>query len=392
VTRHLRGSYLILPAILLATAFVSVTWGYEEVTVGVGEQKIVSVPVGSDITFTGPLHIKRLDARSIKIIGDTPGWGSVTVKSGADIIQYSVTVVEIPPEQTIAKLKALMGGLQLNYSSGGGQVIVEGRIETTADLERFNRVMEMFPGVVNMVVVAAKEPLIDIAVTLVEVDVTTGSDVALLDITSPNGLATMTGEVPLSDITSGKVSGDDFKVSLSLTSQIVKALNAQIEDGRAKIIANPRVITQNRRAAVINSGGEIPYRVVGPTGAQGIEYKRYGITLTVTPEERANDVLLQLALESSEPVGAVSGASENPLTSRSVDLNVTVEKDRTLAIAGLYNAVTSRGTRGGCLFPLFANETSSRSREIIVLVTPRVTLDGIQQDYFKMVKPKDLKR
>ena len=82
---------------------------------------------------------------------------------------------------------------------------------------------------------------------------------------------------------------------------------------------------------MITSGGEIPYRVVGATGAQGVEYKPYGITLKVTPEERMNDVLLQLNLESSEPVGTVNGTSENPLTSRSIDLNVAVEKDKTLA-------------------------------------------------------------
>ena len=181
-------------------------------------------------------------------------------------------------------------------------------------------------------------------------------------------------------------------MGLAASGQLLNALNAQIQSGRAKIIANPRIVTLNRRQAVITSGGEIPYRVVNSTGAQGVEYKPYGITLRVTPEERMNDVLLQLNLESSEPVGTVSSTSENPLTSSSVDLNVAVEKDKTLALAGLYNAVTSRDTRGGFLFPLFAASSSTRRRELVILVTPRVSLDGIGQDYFKMVGPKDLKR
>jgi type II secretory pathway component GspD/PulD (secretin) len=99
-----------------------------------------------------------------------------------------------------------------------------------------------------------------------------------------------------------------------------------------------------------------------------------------------------LSLESSEPVGTVTGGSENPLISRSIDLSIAVEKDRTLVIAGLYNAVTSRETRTGCLFPLFATSASTRKREIIVLVTPRVSLDGIQQDFFKMIAPTDLRK
>jgi len=363
-----------------------------QMTIGVGEQKIVAAPSGSDIGFTGPLHIKRLDARSIKIIGDSPGWGSVTVKSGSEVYQYSVQVVAVPPEQTIARLRALLGELNLTYRTSGDQVIIEGLIETTQHLQRFNRVMEGFPDVVNLVTITAKEPLIDIAVTLVEVDVTSTSGLGILDMTSPSGSVTMGGTVPLGDITAGKINTNDFQVTLGLSSQIASALNAQIESGRAKVIANPRVVTQNLKTAVITSGGEIPYRVVGVTGGQGVEYKPYGIKLTVTPEERNKDVLLQLNLESSEPVGIVTGGSENPLTSRTIDLSIAVEKDRTLAIAGLYNAVTSRATRSGCLFPLFATDASDRKREIIVLVTPRVSLDGIQQDFFKLVTPRDMRK
>lgn len=384
-------NYLTWLVVLLAAAAGTAYAGYEELTVGVGEQKIVGVPSGSDITFTGPLRIKRLDAGNVKIIGDSPGWGSVTVKSGSDITQYSVTVVEVPPEQTIARLKALLPDVPLTYSTGGGKVIIGGRIETSKDLARFNRIIEMFPGVVNMVVIAAKEPLIDIAVTVVEVDVTTGSGLGLLDIGSPTGTATLGGSVPLGEI-SGQTLKDNLTVSLALSSQILSALSASIQDGRAKVVANPRIVTQNMKQAQITSGGEIPYRVVSATGAQGVEYKPYGIKLTVTPEERDQDILLQLQMESSEPVGTVTGGSENPLTSRSIDLSIAVEKDRTLVIAGLYNAVASRETRSGCLFPLFATSASTRKREIIVLVTPRVSLDGIQQDFFKIVMPKDMRK
>ena len=372
--------------LLLSTAYA-----IEELTIGVGEQKIVSVPSGSDIGFTGPLHIVQLDAGRIKIIGDGAGWGSITVKSGTYVFQYSVQVVSVPPDQKIAKLRSLLGKLDLTYTPAGGQVIVEGRIDNSQDLVRFHKVMESFPEVVDMVVIAAREVLIDIAVTLVEIDVTSSSGLGLLDIVPPTGTAELSGTIPIGEVTGG-TPGKSFQVGIAASSQLLNALKAQIQSGRAKIIANPRIVTLNRREAVITSGGEIPYRVVSSTGGQGVEYKPYGITLRVTPEERMNDVLLQLRLESSEPVGTVTGTSENPLTSSSIDLNVAVEKDKTLALAGLYNAVTSRETKGGFLFPLFATSSSTRRRELIVLVTPQVSFDGIGQDYFKMVGPEDVKR
>jgi Flp pilus assembly secretin CpaC len=378
--------------VLLAAAVVGAAHASEELTVGVGEQRIVTAPAGSDIGYTGPLHVTRLDATRVKIIGDGPGWGSVTIKSGNDVLQYSVTVVAVPPEQTVAKLRSLLGGMNLTYAAAGDRVIIEGRIETTRELERFNRIIEAFPQAINMAEITAREPLVDIAVTLVEVDVASSSGFGLLDFDSPTSPTSMSGAIPLSDITGGTISPGNFKVSFALSAELLQALKAQVQNGRAKVIANPRVVTMSRKQAVITSGGEIPYRVVGATGGQGVEYKPYGITLKVTPEERTSDVLLHLELESSEPVGSVSGSSQNPLTSRSVVLDVAVEKDKTLAIAGLYNAVTSRGGRGGCLFPLFATASSTRRREIIVLVTPRASIDGIQQDHFQLVKPADLKR
>ena len=249
-----RWPVAVAVVVLLATLAGSAAYASEELTIGVGEQKIVSVPVGSDIGFTGPLHVTQLDAGRIKIIGDGPGWGSITVKSGAEVLQYSVEVVSIPPEQTIAKLKSLLGKLNLTYTPAGSQVIVEGRIETAEDLVRFNRVMESFPEVVNMVVIAAKEALIDIAVTLVEVDATSSSGLGLLNIVPPSGTATLSGTIPLV----GGTGGTSIELGLAASSELLNALNAQLQGGRAKIIASPRIVTLNRKEAVITSGARYP--------------------------------------------------------------------------------------------------------------------------------------
>ncbi|MEO0108100.1 MAG: hypothetical protein ABIK62_02870, partial [candidate division WOR-3 bacterium] len=336
----------------------------------------------------GPMRIVHLDPGRVKVIGEGPGWGSITIRHGTQVNQYSVQIVSVPPEQTIRKLKSLLGDMNLTFTAAGSQVVVEGRIDNTDDLERFNRIMAAFPEVINMVTIAAKETLIEIAVTLVEIDATNASSLGLLDLAAPTGSANVTGTIPIIGVT-GETPGTEIKVGLAISSQVLEALSAQLKSGRAKIVANPRVVTINRKQATVTAGGEIPYRVVGQTGVQGIEYKPYGITLRATPEERVNDVLLQLHLESSEPVGSVSSNSENPLTARSIDLEVAVEKDKTLAIAGLYNAVNSKDTRGGCFFPLFATSATTRRRELIVLVTPRVAPEGIRSDQLRMTRPDD---
>lgn len=372
----------LLTGLLLAAQLSANTVAqYQELVIGVGETKVIAVPPGSDIGYTGPLHVVQADAGSVKVIGDGQGWGSVTVRSSSGMTQYSVQVVAIPPEHVVTKLKTLLAGMNLNYTIVGGQVVIEGKITRSEDLERFRRVIEAFPTVINLVSVAAREVLIEIAVTLLEVDVTNASSFGLLNIAPPSANASLSGTIPIRGTGSPKV-----ELGFAASSQLLDALSAQIRSGRAKIVANPRVVTLNRKEAIISSGGEIPYRVVSPTGAQGVEYKSYGIMLRVTPEERTNDILLQLHLESSEPVGTVSGSSENPLTSRSISLQVAVEKNKTLCLAGLHNAVTSRASQSGCLFPLLTWSSSVRRREIVVLLTPRIAPEGLSPESFPLLK------
>jgi len=51
-------------------------------------------------------------------------------------------------------------------------------------------------------------------------------------------------------------------------------LSALQQEGRGEVVSNPRVITANRKEAVIEQGTEIPYQQASSSGATNISFKK----------------------------------------------------------------------------------------------------------------------
>ena len=69
-------------------------------------------------------------------------------------------------------------------------------------------------------------------------------------VVSQSGTATLTGTIPLV----GGTGGASIELGLVGSIDLLNALKSQLQGGRAKIVANPRIVTLNRRQAVITSG------------------------------------------------------------------------------------------------------------------------------------------
>jgi Flp pilus assembly secretin CpaC len=351
----------------------------------VGQQQVVNIPgldANASVGVSGPISASSMGPGKLNLYGSGVGAGSLTVQTSSGVRTYTVQVfaTSANPADLKRQLEELLRDIDgLQFRIAGGRVVAEGTIQSQQDKLLFDNTMEMFPEVINMV--RAKEVLIDIAVTLVEVEATTGVSFGLLDVDSLAGLK-IDGKVPITPSGASQVS-----MQLALTSEILKVVSASVSSGRARILAQPRVVAINRNEASISAGGEIPYEASNGIGGTTVQYKSYGIKLQVKPELRpTNEIVMDMHLESSEPVGIVT--KNNPLTSRSADMKVAVEKGKSLIVAGLFSTVTSASSRFGCIFPLLGAGNSTRKREILLLVTPNAPSELDYKD-FKLIKPED---
>ncbi|HEY7613278.1 MAG TPA: secretin N-terminal domain-containing protein, partial [Gemmatimonadales bacterium] len=173
-------------------------------------------------------------------------------------------------------------------------------------------------------------------------------------------------------------------------------LSALQTSNLADIQAEPVITTLDNRQADILVGQETPVRVIdassgGTTGAAraNVQFKETGIRLTVTPHV-TNDrrILMNLHTERS----AIQLLPEADLgfvfAKQKADNQLLVDDGETAVIGGLTVTEVEKNRTGipllsglpvvGKLFS-FTKESESR-RDLIILVTPRITDDGMSQE------------
>ena len=116
----------------------------------------------------------------------------------------------------------------------------------------------------------------------------------------------------------------------------------------ARVLAAPTLVALSGQSANFLSGGEVPVPVPAGTGLVAIQYKPYGIGLTVSPTVLSNDrIVLKVAPEASELDYAnsvlLSGTSV-PITTRRADTTVELGDGESFVIGGLVSRSTSSNT------------------------------------------------
>jgi pilus assembly protein CpaC len=171
------------------------------------------------------------------------------------------------------------------------------------------------------------------------------------------------------------------------------ALNLLETEGMARILAEPRLVTQSGQEASFLAGGEFPIPV--PQSGSGgsttitIEYKEFGVSLRFTPvvlsdgkiSLRVAPSVSEIASVSQIPSG-ISGATFNvpDLNTRKLETTVQLYDGQTLALAGLLQDNLREDVKKipglgdiPILGQLFRSTGYTRNRtDLLVAVTPHL--------------------
>jgi type IV pilus assembly protein PilQ len=163
----------------------------------------------------------------------------------------------------------------------------------------------------------------------------------------------------------------------------------------ADIQAEPVISTLDNRQADILVGEETPVRVIDASGGgvngqakATVQFKETGIRLTVTPHVTNNrQVLMQLHTERSAVRPLAATDLGYVFSKQKADNQLLVNDGETAVIGGLTVTEVTKSRSGipllgslpiiGKLFS-FDSDTENR-RDLIILVTPRITDDGVSE-------------
>ena len=157
-------------------------------------------------------------------------------------------------------------------------------------------------------------------------------------------------------------------------------LQAMQEENRGKIISSPRVLTQDRKEAVIESGKEVPYQEASSSGATTTSFKKAVLGLTVTPQITPDGNVIMDVVVKKDSVDLSCSTYAPCINTKNLNTRAMVEDGGTLILGGIYEEDNSNLDRKVPLLGdipvlgnLFKYQKRNQSRnELLIFITPRI--------------------
>ncbi|HGH7091603.1 TPA: type IV pilus secretin PilQ [Neisseria meningitidis] len=162
-------------------------------------------------------------------------------------------------------------------------------------------------------------------------------------------------------------------------------LSASESLSKTKTLANPRVLTQNRKEAKIESGYEIPFTatsIANGGSSTNTELKKAVLGLTVTPNITPDgQIIMTVKINKDSPAQCASGNQTILcISTKNLNTQAMVENGGTLIVGGIYeedngNTLTKVPLLGD--IPVIGNLFKTRGkktdrRELLIFITPRI--------------------
>ena len=165
------------------------------------------------------------------------------------------------------------------------------------------------------------------------------------------------------------------------------ALNALFAEGKAKILATPRIITVPGKQASIFIGDHIPVvteKISNAVTTSSTDYVDAGIKLQYTPIVSSDGLITSVVHTEVSTPTLISELKNYKITSRTADTTVRMRNGETLVIGGLINEEEQKRLQKvpflsniPLLGELFKNRTTTKTKtEVIMILTPHLTEAG----------------
>jgi type IV pilus assembly protein PilQ len=181
-----------------------------------------------------------------------------------------------------------------------------------------------------------------------------------------------TGQLALSILNLG--SGNLVNVELS-------ALEA---DNRGKVVSSPRVITADKKKAIISQGTEIPYLTAAASGATTVAFKPAVLELAVTPRITPDDRIIMDLEVKKDSVGQIFSGIPS-VDTKKVNTQVLVDNGDTIVLGGIFEQTTRTTVDKvpvlgdipllGVLFKRTVKQDDKT--ELLIFVTPKIVKDAL---------------
>jgi len=155
-------------------------------------------------------------------------------------------------------------------------------------------------------------------------------------------------------------------------------LSALQAENKGEIVSTPRVVTADKKKAMIEQGVEIPYKTVSSSGTK-VQFKKAVLALEVTPQITPDEHVIMDLKVSQDTVGAIYDGVPS-INTREVNTQVLVENGQTVVLGGVHEEINSKKIDKvpvlgdvPILGKLFQRTFKrDNKRELLIFVTPKI--------------------
>lgn len=324
--------------------------------------------------------------------------------SGKAEVRYLLKVIDKSWEQTLKVSKLILENVEgVSARAENGIVFIEGRVLRNYDLGIINELKSRFQKEVSsgtmIFNVAAPSVnlkamvMLDVKVVEIRRNVVKKLGIDWADSTG-GPTAAVTGifrgagnfEVGESIVSLGTEEGlniVNFSQSNSLNplTSISSTINILENNGAAKTLAEPKLITRSGATAEFLGGGEIPIPVTGKDGDINVTFKQVGVILNIEPVADPDGyIATKLEVEVSAVDSSVSVLGIPGFRTRRAVSEMNMLSGQTMVVAGMLNTEDSKALQkvpGLGSIPIIGELFKSRDfnkniTELVVFVTPHL--------------------
>ena len=168
---------------------------------------------------------------------------------------------------------------------------------------------------------------------------------------------------------------------LGLNALLSARLAALSKSGEAVVLAQPQLLARSGSTASFLAGGEVPYASVDKDGKSTTTFKKYGVSLNITPHADRNAAIrsrIEIEVSSVDTTITVPGGPALKIRKASTEFNV--RSGQTLVLGGFISRERSRdqdGLPGVSKIPLLGGlfgvkREQERHTELAIFVTPMI--------------------
>lgn len=357
-----------------------------KMTVEAGSSRTITVYGMQKAAIANPdvADVVVVSSSELILVGKQTGTTTLIVWSGEGRQTYQVEVAANDP--AIAnEIKRVLGYPDIRVVKVNKSVILEGTVNDQYQRARAEKIAAAYGEKVVNLLEIAKPIQIRIEAKIVEINRTKTQNLGLQyfsDTSTSSPGIFFAGQSQINSLS------PNLFGTLGTFAPVNVQLNLLIQNGYAKLLSQPNMVTLSGEKANILVGGQIPVPISNQNGQISIEWKDYGVKLEIMAEASLDGIVTSrvkaevsaLEWNSVNQIKLGPGIVIPPIRIRKAETSIALASGQTMAIGGLIsNDITRDVTKIPLLGDLpiigqlFRSTSFSKGEtELVILVTPTI--------------------